>query len=253
MSGFITRIEHLDKSEDMAYDGAILRFLKTVKIHAAFTLIGQVLNPKALYFNFKYFPFSTAIRLPVYVSFRTRLTAVKGQVIIHAPLRTGMIRIGFGNVGIFDKKKLRAIWESNGTVHFGGGANIKFGSKISVGEGADLYLGDGFRISPNSSIVCFKKIKIGKDVRVSWDSILMDTDFHKIVDLKGKVINHPKPIIIGDNVWIGMRVSIMKGAQIKNNIIVGAKSHLNKRIEESNCIIGGNPAKVIKREVSWRP
>jgi acetyltransferase-like isoleucine patch superfamily enzyme len=108
-------------------------------------------------------------------------------------------------------------------------------------------------ISPNSSIVCFKNISVGNNVRISWETILMDTDFHKIKDMKGSILNPPKPIKIGNNVWIGMRASIMKGTHVYDNVIVGARSYLNKPIRESNCLIAGNPAKILKRKVTWTP
>lgn len=209
------------------------------------------LNLKTLIFNFKYLPFNQAIKLPVFVSSNTWLYKTKGEVKIEGEIKTGMIRIGYGEVGIFDKQRIRAIWEVYGTVVFHGMALLKFGSKIAVGEGATLNLGNKFRISPNSSIVCFKGMNFGKNVRISWETILMDTDFHTIKTLDGDRINHPKEINLGDNVWIGMRATIMKGITIENNNIIGAGSLVNKSISGSYQIIAGNPAKVIKKDVNW--
>lgn len=253
MGGYISRVDGVSESKSLSINFKIGKYIKALHIKGVLSLLGQILNPKTVYFNFRYLPFSQAIKLPFYVSFRTRLLKTHGNVIISGPIKPGMIRIGFGEVGIFDKRKLRAILEIDGDIHFAGSALIKFGAKISVGKNASLYIGSDFRISPNSSIVCFHKIKIGNNVRISWETIMMDTDFHKIMTMEGKVINSPKPIIIGNNVWIGMGASIMKGTNIQDNIIVGAKSYLNRKIEESHCIIGGNPAKVVKTEVDWAP
>lgn len=211
----------------------------------------QFINLKTLVFNLKYFPFKTAIKLPILISSKTYLLKTKGKIIIHGDILPGMIRIGYGEVGLFDKKRLRAIWEVEGEVHFYGNALFKFGSKISVGQGASLYIGDGFRISPNSSIVCFKSMRFGDNVRISWETILMDTDFHTIKTLEGEKINPPKEINIGNNVWIGMRATIMKGVTIENNNIIGTNSLVNKSIAGSFQIIAGNPAKVIKKDVDW--
>ncbi|MFU8843123.1 MAG: acyltransferase [Bacteroidales bacterium] len=210
------------------------------------------LNPKTIYFNFKYFPFRVAIQLPVFVAFRTYLFKTGGEIHIHGPVHPGMIRIGYGEVGIFDNKKNRVIWELQGQLHFHGTAIIKFGSKISVGPDAELHIGDGFRISPKSAIVCLKKITFGSNVRISWETFVIDSDFHKIINLEGDVLNHPKEITIGNNVWIGMRATIMKGTCISDHVVIGAGSFINKKIDGSYQIIAGHPARVVKENVTWQ-
>ena len=57
-----------------------------------------------------------------------------GKIIIDCPISTGLIQFGYGNVGVFDNKKSRSIWEVSGTVIFKGKCNIGHGSKISVGD-----------------------------------------------------------------------------------------------------------------------
>lgn len=64
--------------------------------------------------------------------------------------------------------------------------------------------------------------------------------------------NEPQDVIIGDDVWIAQRVTLIKGAQIPSNCVVGACSLVNKKFEEEGCIIAGNPAKVIKRNIRWK-
>lgn len=66
--------------------------------------------PKTIYFNFNYFTFNEAIKLPVLVSHNVYLRKTKGRVTIESPSRFG-VRIGFGDVGIFDKYRSRTIWE----------------------------------------------------------------------------------------------------------------------------------------------
>lgn len=68
----------------------------------------------------------------------------------------------------------------------------------------------------------------------------------------GKRINVPKPISIGANVWVGEHTSIMKGSVIPAGCVVGAKSLVTKVFDEPNCVIAGNPAKVVRRHISWQ-
>jgi acetyltransferase-like isoleucine patch superfamily enzyme len=210
-------------------------------------------NHKSIYFNFKYLPFRQAIRFPLFVSFRTRLIHAGGTITIKDPLKTGMIRIGFGEVGIFDKKYSRVMWEVKGDIVFEGSALFKFGSRVSVGKGAKLQIGNGFRISPDSSLVCFKKMTFGDNVRISWEVIIMDNDFHKIKTLDGQLLNNPKEIVVGNHVWIGMRSTLLKGTILDDHIIVGSGSLLNRPIRGTHQIIAGNPARVIKEGICWEP
>ncbi|RBL93506.1 acyltransferase [Chitinophaga flava] len=209
------------------------------------------LNLKTIYFNFKYFPFSQAVKLPVWVSRRVYLRDLRGKIKFECPVKPGMVRLGYAGVGIFDHKKSRSIWEVRGEVIFRGKAVIGHGSKISVGENATLILGNNFTISAESTIVTTSKVQFGDNNLLSWDILVMDTDFHTIKNESGDVINEPKPIIVGDKVWIGCRCLILKGANIPSNCVIGANSVLSKELEKEKSLYAGNPIKHLKEEVIW--
>jgi serine acetyltransferase len=206
---------------------------------------------RSFYFNWQYFPFSVAIRLPILISPNVRLLKTKGVLEIQKDkIKFGLVRIGFGYVGIFDCKNSKAIWEVSGKVIFRGQANIGHGSKISVGPKGTLNIGDNFCITAESSIVCFNHITIGDDCLLAWDVLIMDTDFHKV--LKENVrINEDKSIGIGKNNWIGCRTTILKGTKTGTGCIIGAQSLLNKDYEKKQVLIAGNPAKIIQENVEW--
>ncbi|GHV72139.1 hypothetical protein AGMMS49928_28010 [Spirochaetia bacterium] len=79
----------------------------------------------------------------------------------------------------------------------------------------------------------------------------MDTDFHKILDKNNNIINVPQEIIIGNNVWIGCRSLILKGARIKDGSIIGANSTVVNELENENSIYVGNPTKCIRKDITW--
>lgn len=95
------------------------------------------------------------------------------------------------------------------------------------------------------------KIKIGDKCLFSSHIDIRTGDSHSILDLDGNRINKSLDIIIGNHVWIGTKVTCLKGVVLPNDIIVAATTTLCKAFTEPNCIIGGVPSKVIKRDVNW--
>lgn len=206
--------------------------------------------PKTIFFNFRYLPIKQAIRLPIFISYKVVLRSVKGSVEI-SDCHTGSIKIGFGYVGIFDGVRSRSIWECAGRVIFKGKANIGHGTKISVADGAILQIGDNFCVTAESQIVCFKNISFGTDVLVSWQCLIMDTDCHNIIK-NNQIINFDNDIVIGNNVWIGCRSTVLKGVHILDGNVVAANSNCVKTIDTLNAIIGGNPAKILNENINWK-
>lgn len=97
-----------------------------------------------------------------------------------------------------------------------------------------------------------RKIHIGKNCMFSVGVIIWTTDFHPIYDLEtSKRINVEKDIIIGDNVWIGRDVYILKGSIVPSGCIVGVRSVVTKAFTKENCIIAGSSAKVVKENIHW--
>lgn len=205
--------------------------------------------PKTLRFNLHYFPLRTALKLPVVVSHRTYLRELHGKVTLPEKVETAMVKIGFGDVGHYDRKRSRTIWQVSGTVAFGGKASIGHGSKISVR--GDLKLGADFNITAESTIVCAKDIRFGDDCLLSWDILVMDTDEHPIYNKENGRINPDKPIIVGNHVWMGCKCVLLKGAEVPNDTVLAAGTMLKSAFAGEQQVIGGNPPSVLKRDVRW--
>ncbi|WP_461451696.1 acyltransferase [Mucilaginibacter sp.] len=216
-----------------------------------FKLLGRI-NLNTIRFNLKYFPLNVAFKLPVLIGKNVFLHKLKGTVIINGPINTGLIQIGFGKVGITDFKRSRAIWEVEGEVIFNGRAFIMTGCKINVMPNAQLIIGDDFNMSVECTVITQKKIQIGNRSGISWESILMDTDFHHIYDENGIEFNHPKEIIIGDNVWIGFGCTLLKGTEIPSGSIIAANTVVTKKLSGEKNIFGGNPVRILKSNITWK-
>ena len=112
---------------------------------------------------------------------------------------------------------------------------------------ATLTIGDGTAIGDRTEIHCGNSITIGNDTVISWDCCIMDRDYHKLES----DYEVTKPVVIGNNVWIGCNVIILKGVTIGDGAVIAAGAVVTKDVPE-RAIVGGNPAKIIKENVTWK-
>lgn len=106
---------------------------------------------------------------------------------------------------------------------------------------AILHIGSGSGFS-GVTIGCWEKIIIGKNAMVGANVLITDGDWH----LDDPRVSEPKPVFIGDNVWLGYGAVVMKGVTIGKNTIIGINSVVTKDIP-ANVVAAGNPCKVIKK------
>ena len=134
------------------------------------------------------------------------------------------------------------------------GGSISIGKKVIISEYCEiqssgaLKLGDRVYLNRNSRIIAFDKIEIGSDVTIAQFVAILDHD-HKFEMKEGRLNLDgytSDPVVIGNNVWIGDKCSILKGSKIGSNVVVAAHTLVNG-IVPSNCIVAGVPFKVIKR------
>ncbi len=122
---------------------------------------------------------------------------------------------------------------------------------LFVDNGAELIIGNNVGIS-STALVAKKSIHIGDNVKIGGGVCIYDTDFHSLDPeirkdkVRDKIKMNNRPVIIGDNVFIGAHSTILKGVTVGNNSIVGACSVITRSIPE-NEIWAGNPAKFIKK------
>lgn len=120
-------------------------------------------------------------------------------------------------------------------------------SVIYVNNGATLELGGGY-INSKANISCFEKITIGTNVVISEGVTIRDSDNHEILD---NTHIKTKKIEIGNNVWIGINATILKGVKIGEGSVIAAGSLVVKDVPPMS-LVGGVPAKVIKASIKWK-
>jgi len=89
-------------------------------------------------------------------------------------------------------------------------------------------------------------LKIGNDVQIASGVTILTHgyDWSVFKGLYNEVSGSCSQVVIGDNCFIGMNATILKGVHIGNNCVIGANSLVNKDIPD-NCVAAGNPAKPI--------
>ena len=185
-------------------------------------------------------------RLPIVLSRDVKISSLQGRVRVINPSFLG-IKIGFINSTIM-KVAYRAMWDNHGSIVFEGTANLGKGTIVSVNKMGILSIGDKVSITGNSLIVCSKAVSIGHDTLISWDTTIMDTDFHKIY-IDNQLKNQDMSLSIGNNVWIASGVKILKGSVISNNSVISANSLINKKYSDENVLICSEG--IIKNKINW--
>ena len=95
-------------------------------------------------------------------------------------------------------------------------------------------------------------IRINNDCMFSSNINICTSDGHPIFNKDtGKMAKTGRFVIIGEHCWIGAKANILKNVKLASNTIVGACSVVTKCVNEEYCAIAGNPAKIIKRNLTW--
>ncbi|HWV25399.1 MAG TPA: DapH/DapD/GlmU-related protein [Thermomicrobiales bacterium] len=111
-----------------------------------------------------------------------------------------------------------------------------FGKNISLGK--DVFINSGCRFQDHGGITIGDRALIGH-------AVVMATLNHDLAPEKRATI-HPRPIVLGNDVWIGANATILPGVTIGDNAVVAAGAVVTKDVPE-NTIVAGVPAKVLKR------
>lgn len=135
------------------------------------------------------------------------------------------------------------------------GDNVRFDGKCGITFAARyttnpvLKVGSGTGIGNGCSLTIAKSISIGRNCRIAGDVWMFDSPGHAS-DPQARLNNRPpspeevKPIVIGDNVWVGGRAVIFPGVTIGNGSIISACAVVTGDVP-AYSIVAGNPARRI--------
>ena len=146
-------------------------------------------------------------------------------------------------------------------IRLGEHVSLYAGVSFALGAHGTVTIGD-FSLLNGALLMADEHIEIGQHVLISWNVGIADSDFHPIdaaqrrIDTmalapfyKDRPARPPlktAPVIIKDNVWIGMNAVILKGVTIGENSIVAAGAVVSKDVP-ANVVVAGNPAVIVRQ------
>lgn len=134
-------------------------------------------------------------------------------------------------------------------VTFGGMPVFIFGNR---GEAApEVTIGDGSFLGHNCSFACSASIRVGRHCLLAAGVQVSDYDGHPL-DAERRRAGDPtppemiRPVVIGDDVWVGQGAMILKGVTIGERSVVGAGAVVTRDVPP-DVVVAGNPARIVKR------
>lgn len=139
-------------------------------------------------------------------------------------------------------KKIRYFWGKKIVDSCGKDVNFERNALF----GPDLRIGDHSGIGIDCEI--YGPVTIGSDVMMGPEVVIY-TSGHEYsrtdIPIRKQGGTDVKPVVIGNDVWIGRRTIIMPGVTIGNGCVIGAAAVVTKDVSDYS-VVGGVPAKIIK-------
>lgn len=118
-------------------------------------------------------------------------------------------------------------------------------TELVVGRGGELEIGDGVFINHGVSIAASLRVTIGRSATIGPSVFITDNDFHRLEPERRNEAPESRPVTIGENVWLGLRVIVLPGVTIGDHTVVGAGSIVTRDLPP-RVLAAGVPARVIR-------
>jgi maltose O-acetyltransferase len=140
----------------------------------------------------------------------------------------------------------RVFVENRGRIEIGDKVRIEARTvpvEMVAWQGATLRIGRGTFINYGVSLSAHREVTIGENCLIGNYSVIMDSDYHDLRDRN--MPGQASPVVIEDDVWLGLRVTVLKGVRIGRGSVVGAGSVVTQDIPPRSVAFGV-PATVVR-------
>jgi len=130
-----------------------------------------------------------------------------------------------------------------------GNVKLHYNATVEVHNNGKLSIGRCPVINSGTVIICAYRMTIGSNCVIARNCLIMDSDHHQILNDDGATINHPREVIIGENVWVGAKSTILKGTKIESGSVIGANSLVAGHVN-GKTLVRNEPAREFSK-INW--
>ena len=211
------------------------------------------IRPKWQFVKYNFFRKNIQSNILKRAYFRTSSYSVvdisrSATMILKAPFVIGGKRIKGSHL------ETRLLIEDGAQVEIGSPFGIMYGSDVEIFKNAKFKVAESeFTTSGGTNInftmICSNSIEIGYHVMMGRNVTIRDNNGGHYLSMQG--YKESQPVKIGNHVWLCEGCTIMPGAKIGDGAIIGAGSVVYGKIPP-NCLVSGNPAKVVQTNTFWK-
>lgn len=165
------------------------------------------------------------------------------QIVLHGHLFLNENKYPRSRAECYLRLRSNAVMTVEGTV------GLMYHGTVEVHKNAQLTIGTCL-IQSGAVIICAYKMSIGNHCLFARMCYISDSDHHRIVNEALEITNYPRETILGDNVWIGIKATVMKGARIKSGSVIGANAVVGGKVKEHSFMMN-EPARAFAK-VYWQ-
>lgn len=176
--------------------------------------------------------------------------------------RDNTLKIGASRGGHAQKSGLVIqVFGSGNAVRIGSGSimrnlSVVIGSENSPADNVIVFIGENFSCEPGCSFLLYNsgnRLEIGRNCMFSRNITVRCGELpHLIFDAEsGEYLDGPNLVKIGNHVWIGENAYLNKRSSVPDGCIVAACSVVTRSFDRTGCVIDGNLATVVRKNVKW--
>ena len=145
-------------------------------------------------------------------------------------------------------------FRGKGTVHIEDGVHLGYSATVPNGRpilleprehASEIRICSSTTLMQGCELIARTSIVIGRDCRIGPRSVIYDSDFHGVDPARRDDPGESEAVVVGDNVWFGAEVMVLKGVKIGNDSVVAARSLVVDAVPP-RVVVGVAPARVLK-------